>query len=92
MIRTEDVAKKNTKRFKLMAVTQCSKEIACIIHDMDYLAWNPTEEYLLRYIRKHDVLGESRVDDLRAELNSEHHGASKDYLTKWRDQIAPADQ
>ena len=59
---------------------------------MDYLAWNPTEEYLLRYIRKHGVLGESCIGDLRAELNSEHHGASKDDLTKWRDPIAPADQ
>ena len=92
MIRTEDIAKKKRKRLKPMTLTQHSKEIACIIHDLEYPAWEAAEEYLLRYMRKRGVLDQDCIDDLRAELNSEYHGASEDDLARWRCPKTPADQ
>jgi len=92
MIRTEDIAKKKRKRLKPMTLTKHSKEIACIIHELEYPAWEAAEEYLLRYMRKRGVLDQDCIHDLRAELNSEYHGASEDDLARWRCPKTPADQ
>jgi hypothetical protein len=75
-----------------MTLTKHSKEIACIIHDLEYPAWEAAEEYLLRYMRKRGVLDQDCIHDLRAELNSEYHGASEDDLARWRCPKTPADQ
>jgi hypothetical protein len=92
MNRTEDIAKKKRKRLKPMTLTKHSKEIACIIHDLEYPAWGAAEEYLLRYMRKRGVSDKDCIDDLRSELNSEYHGASEDDLARWRSPKTPADQ
>ena len=75
-----------------MTLTKCAKEIACIIHDLEYPDWQAAEEYLLRCMRKRGVLGENCIHDLRTELNSEYHGAAEEDLDRWRYPIAPADQ
>jgi hypothetical protein len=92
VFRTEDVANKKRKRLKPMTLTKRAKEIACVIHDLEYPDWQVAEEYLLRYMRKRGVLGENCIHDLRTELNSEYHGATEEDLSRWRYPLALVDQ
>ena len=80
------------KRMLPATLTKRVKEIACIIHDVEYPSWNTAEEYLLRYMRKRGVQDADCIDELRVELNSEYHGASEEELRRWRTPRTPADQ
>ena len=91
MIRTADVAKKR-KRLQPVTLLKRANEIACIIHDLEYPDWQAAEEFLLRQMRKRGVLDENCIQDLRAELNSEYHGATEEELNRWRYPVALVDQ
>ena len=69
-----------------------AKDIACIIHDIEYPSWKTAEEYLLRHMRARGVENHECIEAIRAELNSDYHGATVAELERWRTPTAPADQ
>jgi hypothetical protein len=80
------------KRASAQSLTKRVKEVGCIIHDLEYPSWTTAEEYLLRYMRKRGVQDEDCIQDVRAELNSEYHGATEEELARWRTPVTMADQ
>ena len=68
-----------------------AKDIACIIHDIEYPSWKTAEEYLLRHMRARGVENHECIEAIRAELNSDYHGATVAELERWRTPTSPAD-
>ena len=83
---------KKRRRARPATLPHRAKDIACVIHEIEYPSWKAAEEYLLRHMRARGVVDDECIEAIRAELNSDYHGATMDELERWRAPTTPADQ